>query len=82
MIFILLPAYNEEPNIYNLLKNIENYWLSNIKNGILKTVIVNDGSTEVTNEIVGDIKNIIKKNYNNFEIVYIKHIKNKGLEAS
>ena len=55
MIFILLPAYNEGPNIYNLLSNVENYWLSNIKNEILKIVIVNDGSTDKT----VNIENII-----------------------
>jgi len=80
MIFILLPAYNEELNISNLLQNIENYWLSDIQNENLKILLVNDGSSDKTDEKIEDFKkNIIKKSYNNFQIINIKHIKNKGL---
>lgn len=80
MIFVLLPAYNEELNIFNLLENIKNYWISEIKNENLKIVIVNDGSTDKTNDRVEEFKkDIIEKSYTNFEIVNLKHIKNKGL---
>ena len=80
MIFILLPAYNEELNILNLLQNIQNYWISDIKNENLKVVVVNDGSTDKTDEKIENFKkNIIEKNFNNFAIINLKHTKNKGL---
>ena len=80
MIFILLPAYNEELNISNLLQNIQNYWFSDIKNENLKIVIVNDGSTDKTSNKIEEFKkNKINKSYDNFEITKLDHIKNKGL---
>tara|TARA_Y100001970_G_scaffold262070_1_gene345846 strand:- start:1751 stop:2515 length:765 start_codon:yes stop_codon:yes gene_type:complete len=80
MIFILLPAYNEELNILNLLQNIQNYWISDIKKENLKVVVVNDGSTDKTHDNIENFKkNIIEKNFNNFAIINLKHTKNKGL---
>jgi|LakMenE18May11ns_1017448.scaffolds.fasta_scaffold9705905_1 glycosyltransferase involved in cell wall biosynthesis len=55
MLSIIIPAYNEEKNIKNVLKNL---FLSSI---ILKDkyeiIIVNDGSTDKTKEIINSLDN-------------------------
>ena len=80
MIFILLPAYNEELNILNLLGNIHKYWISEIFNENLKVVIVNDGSGDKTNEKIEEFKNkLIEKPDKRFEIINLQHKENKGL---
>ena len=43
MIYILLPAYNEEPNIKIILDNLYELWESKLKEQKILVVIVNDG---------------------------------------
>ncbi len=71
MIFILLPAYNEEKNLKIIFKKIEK--INNKKNKIT-VVLVDDCSTDKTKVLAS------KKHRFNFH--YIKHIKNKGLSLT
>lgn len=72
---IIIPAYNEASTINAILEKIETVELSN---GIEKEVIiVNDSSTDNTEEI---IKDYISKN--NLNISYYQHPINKGKGAA
>ena len=71
MIYILLPAYNEEKNLSKIFKKIEKLPISKSN---IKVVLVDDCSTDNTNDL-------IKKKYQ-FELTYIKHKKNKGLSIT
>jgi glycosyltransferase involved in cell wall biosynthesis len=58
MLSIIIPAYNEEKNIKDVLKNL---FLSLIKlKDKYEIIIVNDGSTDKTNELINSFDN--KKN--------------------
>ena len=71
MLYILLPAYNEEKNISKVFKKI-----NKIKKKIspFKVVLIDDCSKDNTKEI-------IKKNYG-FNLIYKKHKQNKGLSIT
>ena len=71
MIYILLPAYNEEKNLTKIFKKIEKL---PIPKSNIKVVLVDDCSTDNTNDL-------IKKKYK-FKLIYIKHKKNKGLSIT
>lgn len=71
MIYILLPAYNEEKNLKRIFKKIEKNFRDKRK---VRVVLIDDCSTDGTKKIV------IKKN--NFKIIYKKHNKNKGLNIT
>ncbi|MDD5528855.1 MAG: glycosyltransferase [bacterium] len=67
MIIFIIPAYNEEKNIPTLLKEIE-YFAKNYK---CRIIIVNDGSTDKTKEIVTSFKNKLS-------VEVLTHLTNKG----
>ncbi len=71
MLYILLPAYNEEKNIVKIFKKI-----NKIKKKIspFKVVLIDDCSNDNT-------KKLTKKNYN-FDLIYKRHKKNKGLSLT
>ncbi len=70
---IIIPAYNEEKTICQILDKIKQVELIN---GIKKQVIVvNDSSTDQTEELVLLYK---EKNNNILDIQYIKHSQNRG----
>ena len=71
MLYILLPAYNEEKNIIKILKKIKK-----IKKKIspFKIIIIDDCSKDNT-------KKLIKKK-NNFDLIYKRHKKNRGLSLT
>ena len=71
MIYILLPAYNEEKNLKRIFKKIEKNFRDKRK---IRVVLIDDCSTDNTKKIV------IKKK--NFKIIYKKHNKNKGLNIT
>ena len=71
MIYILLPAYNEEKNLKIIFKKIEKNFKDKKK---IKVILIDDCSSDNTKKIA------LKKN--NFKIVYEKHIKNKGLNIT
>jgi len=67
MIYILLPAYNEERNLIKIFKKIEK--LPHARTNI-SVVLVDDFSTDNTSQL-------LKKKYK-FKLSYIRHKKNKG----
>ena len=71
MLYILLPAYNEEKNIIKILKKIKK-----IKKKIspFKIIVIDDCSKDNT-------KKLIKKK-NNFDLIYKRHKKNRGLSLT
>ena len=71
MIYILLPAYNEEKNLIKIFKKIEK--LPQVKTDIT-VVLVDDFSTDNTHQL------LIKKY--KFKLFYIRHKKNKGLSIT
>ena len=78
MLFVILPAYNEEENVENILKDLYNSFKK--KFNFLKTeiVIVDDGSLDNTLSVIK--KFISTGNFdNNFSIKIISHEQNKGL---
>ena len=66
MIFFLLPAYNEEPNISAIIKEIKHFF----KPEEHQIILINDGSTDKTAQIARDTDSKIK---------IISHQINKGL---
>lgn len=73
VVFIVLPAYNEEKSISSLLDEIGR----NLKycNQKVSVIVVNDGSNDKTGEIVDTYKNSI----NNINIIQVRHKQNLGL---
>ncbi len=69
-IYLVLPAYNEEESLPNLLKRISSLKMNN--NAIINVVVVNDGSTDKTGEVV-------KNNASKLNITLVNHEKNMGL---
>lgn len=71
MIYILLPAFNEEKNLLKMFSKINNLYK---KRKNIKIILVDDFSTDNTEKIV-------KKKYN-FDIIYLKHHQNRGLSRA
>ena len=71
MIYILLPAYNEEKNLKIIFKKIKKSFKDKKK---IRVVLIDDCSIDNTKKIA------LKKN--NFKIIYKKHNKNKGLNIT
>lgn len=72
MIYLLLPAYNEEASLPNLLPRIKKTFLSS--DVPYELVIVNDGSTDRTAEIISEFEKDP-----DFPITVITHSINRGL---
>lgn len=72
---IVLPAYNEEENVYELVNEWQKHRqaLKENYNLILKIILVNDGSSDRTKAIGEKLQN----KYDNF--ILVNHEKNKGL---
>ena len=71
IIFILLPAYNEEKNLVKIFKKIKT--LTKLQKNI-KVVLVDDFSSDNT-------ERLSKKKYT-FQLYYIRHKFNKGLSIT
>ena len=71
MIYIMLPAYNEEKNLIKIFKKIEK--LVAVRKNI-RVVLIDDFSSDNTIKIV-------KKKYN-FKLYYLRHSRNKGLSIT
>ena len=67
MIYLLLPAYNEEKNLIKVFKKINNLSLAKK----ITVVLVDDCSEDNTK--------LLRKTKNKFKVIYIRHKKNKGL---
>lgn len=72
---IIIPVFNEEKTIYSVLEKIKDVEL--INNIEKEIIIVNDSSTDNSEEIILSFK-LINKELN---IVYIKHLNNRGKGA-
>ena len=71
---IIIPVYNEENSVENVIKKVQAVALNfDIKKEL---IVVNDGSRDNTDRI---LQNLVK-NYSN--VKYIKHEKNKGKGAA
>lgn len=70
-VFIILPCYNEEENIENLIKSIE----KTCSSLPYQIIAVDDGSKDKTGEILNKLKEKLP-------IIIVKHSKNKGLQAA
>lgn len=83
MIYIFLPVYNEEENIFELLSSIEKFWKKQINSESVKIIIVNDGSSDQTHLKIKKFEEKCKlNNYQNFKIFYIQHKINSGLGSA
>jgi len=70
---IIIPAYNEERTVSNVIKNVHELSLQDISKEI---IVVDDGSKDRTYKNILAIKNEIPK------LVIVKHKKNKGKGAA
>tara|TARA_B100000989_G_scaffold278443_1_gene240245 strand:+ start:4921 stop:5661 length:741 start_codon:yes stop_codon:yes gene_type:complete len=75
MIYILLPCYNEYENLKILITKINKFSIK-IKQKLI-IIVVNDGSTDQTNNEI----NFLKKKSKN-KILYLIHKKNLGLNMA
>ena len=71
MIYILLPAYNEEKNLKKMFQKIEKIYLKKLD---ITAVLIDDCSTDNTI--------LLKKKQYKFNLIYIKHKKNSGLSIT
>ncbi len=70
MIYLILPAYNEEKNLLKIFKKLNNLTIA--KKFIV--ILVDDCSNDKTF--------LIAKNKNKFKLIYKKHKQNKGLSIA
>lgn len=76
IISIVIPTYNHGKHLFNTISSV----LTQKSIGInfdIEIIVVDDASTDDTKEIV---KNIIKEN-KKFDIKYVRHAKNLGIDA-
>ena len=71
MIYIILPAYNEEKNLVQIFKKID---VIKDKLNPFKVILIDDCSSDKTHKLV-------KKKYK-FQIIYRRHNPNKGLSIA
>jgi len=79
MLYIVLPAYNEEANINVILSNILNLCNKNLSNHKILVVIINDGSSDNTEKTIDDFISSVSIDKNFFSIKKINHKTNQGL---
>ena len=65
LLSIIVPAYNEENNIEILIKKLIKLDFSNL-NFDKEIIVINDGSTDRTGEIIDSFKDIKKLHQDNF----------------
>lgn len=69
-VYLVLPAYNEEESLPNLLNRVMN--LTFVDGPKLKVVLVNDGSSDRTEQVA-------KENFQDLNMTIVNHEKNMGL---
>ena len=80
MIYMALPAWNEEPNIRSLLHEICLSAAESIPASDIEVVVVDDGSTDLTAAIVGDFAaSCAAGEFAHSTITLLRHEENQGL---
>src|SRR5664280_2881249 len=80
MIYIALPACNEEPNISSLLREICLSSAESIPASDVEIVVVDDGSSDLTAAIVGDFAASCEVgDFPHAKVTLIRHEGNRGL---
>ena len=79
MIYIVLPAYNEEQSIKIILDDLYNLWKEKLKEYKIFVIVVNDGSTDKTEKIVDDYIFFLSSQNSSFFVKKITHKINEGL---
>tara|TARA_Y100000590_G_scaffold467825_1_gene648137 strand:- start:1869 stop:2639 length:771 start_codon:yes stop_codon:yes gene_type:complete len=82
MLYIVLPAYNEEASISTILNNILNLSKKNLSDHKILIVIVNDGSEDNTEKTIDNFISSTLINEKNISIKKINHKMNQGLGAA
>lgn len=75
---IVIPAYNESKRIIKNLGSIDRYIARRQLENLFKVLIVDDGSTDVTKEVVENWINYDSKNKSCFSLISHKPNKGKG----
>ena len=81
MIYIILPTFNEEKGVKDTLNSIFNFFEKNLGEKEVCVLIIDDGSTDGTKNVLIDFANKGVTNYSNkrIKLKIISHEKNKGL---
>jgi len=69
---IVIPIYNEQKHIFNVLREVRKYYLEDL-------VVINDGSTDESKNIVEEIASCSKIKG---KLIIINHLKNEGYGKS
>jgi len=75
-IFCIIPAYNEEKNIIEVLEKLQKLTFSNQEPVLEKIIVVDDGSQDRTSQLASEIA---KKNS---QIISLRHLINRGQGAA
>ena len=80
MIWIVLPAYNEEANIGRLLGEICATWKENLPYRELRVLVVDDGSADRTAEVIASFRDALDPaEYPGCAVELLAHPENQGL---
>ena len=75
---IIIPAYNESQRILKTLTEIDNYITKKSTSNLINVLIINDGSTDLTKEVITEWIQKNSKNKKSFEIVSYMPNRGKG----
>ena len=75
---IIIPAYNESKRIIRSLKDIDEYILKKSTGSSYEVIIVDDGSTDNTKDVVDNWINNEAKNKSSYKIISYKQNQGKG----
>lgn len=79
MLYLVLPAYNEEENVQTLLTDIAHTLAEMMPSSAVTAVVVNDGSADRTAELVLAVREQLHGEFPRFHVELLQHEVNKGL---
>jgi dolichol-phosphate mannosyltransferase len=79
MLYIVLPAFNEEGNVAQLLRDIGHTLRELMPMSNVVAVVIDDGSQDGTSALVKSLQTTLPSELTHFEIVLLTHVENKGL---